>query len=245
MKNNILSVGQEMALCADYQSLIPKTTLENKYGIGWRKLDKILKKYNIPTNSQTKYLTGRKKLSMYEYWVKRYGKEIADKKMIIYSKKRSEIHSGKNNPMYNKPSPNGSGQGWKGWYKNFYFRSLRELSYVLFLDKNNIKWQSAEKKEFRIPYKDWNGIDRTYAPDFLIQDKKLIEIKPKRLQKTPLVVAKITAAIEFCKNNDLEFEIIDFSINALEIKESLNNGLIKFARDYKERFLEYYNKSNF
>jgi hypothetical protein len=33
--------------------------------------------------------------------------------------------------MYGKPSPQGSGNGWSGWYKGKYFRSIMELSFIV------------------------------------------------------------------------------------------------------------------
>ncbi|MBR4316812.1 MAG: hypothetical protein IKP65_07630 [Alphaproteobacteria bacterium] len=45
--------------------------------------------------------------------------------MIELKKKYSEKSKGKNNPMYGKPAPKGSGNGVSGWYKGWFFRSLR------------------------------------------------------------------------------------------------------------------------
>ena len=39
--------------------------------------------------------------------------------------------SGEQNPMFGKQTPTGAGNGWSGWYKDWYFRSLGELSYVV------------------------------------------------------------------------------------------------------------------
>lgn len=44
-----------------------------------------------------------------------YGKE----KAVELKEKLSERFSGEGNPMFGKPSPEGSGNGWSGWYKNF------------------------------------------------------------------------------------------------------------------------------
>ena len=89
--------------------------------------------------------------SVYEAWVEKYGIEEADKRMVACKKKHSKNNSGSNNPMYGKPSPNGSGNGWKGWYKERYFRSLRELTYMLELEESATSWVSAEN--ISIPYK--------------------------------------------------------------------------------------------
>ena len=40
--------------------------------------------------------------------------------------------------MYGRFSPRGSGNGWSGWYKEWYFRSLLELSYMINETKFNM-----------------------------------------------------------------------------------------------------------
>lgn len=104
--------------------------------------------------------------SFYDIWVSKYGKDVADEKMIAFKKKQSSNNSGKNNPMYGKPSPNGSGNGWSGWYKDKFFKSLKELSCMVTFESLCYDWESAEKKKFRIAYIDWDGVERNYFPDF-------------------------------------------------------------------------------
>lgn len=213
-----------------------------------KSFDLVCKYFNIGRDVLERIFTERgitvikhsqKGVTFYDKWALLYGESKAKEMYDEYLALQSKNNSGENNAMYGKPSPNGSGHGWKGWYKKFYFRSLRELSYVLYLDDNNIRWETAEKKRFRIKYQDYKGTERTYAPDFLVNNNKLVEIKPKRLQNSPLIKLKTEAAIKFCKENDLIFEILDFPINAVRIELALNCGFIKFARDYKERFLNY------
>ena len=92
-----------------------------------------------------------------------YGKEKAEE----IKKKISKRSSGSNNPMFGKPSPQGSGNGWSGWYKGFFFRSLLELS---FLVKSNIS--EIENAEYiKIKYIDENGKERNYLPDYLKNKK--------------------------------------------------------------------------
>lgn len=158
----------------------------------------------------------------------------AEQKIIEYSNKVSKNMSGTNNPMFGKPSPNGSGNGWKGWYKKWFFRSLRELSYALYLDEKNILWESGER--IVIPYTQHNGNKGTYRPDFFIIPSKIVEIKPKRLHNSPKIIAKTKSAIEFCKTNNMTFEIIDFPINSDKIKELYLNKLIQFQPKYETKF---------
>lgn len=187
----------------------------------------------------SKNLVKRTGLNLYEYWAARFGVEKADELNKKLKQRQSNNFSGSGNPMYGKPSPQGSGNGYKGWYKGFYFRSLRELSYLLDLDDSNIAWSSGEAHKFDVPYINYDGTQRTYRPDFFVNNEKLVEIKPKRLQKTPNIMAKTAAAIEKCKEWGLKYEITDYKIQAEKIKKALDAGLVKFTRDYEKRFLEY------
>jgi len=128
-------------------------------------------------------------------------------KSSLIKKKLSIKSSGENNPMYGKLSPNGSGNGWSGWYKGWFFRSLRELSYMIYvIERFSLKWKNAEQI-IKIKYINYDGSKRTYRPDFLIEDKYLVEIKPKSLQSSPLIILKSNAARIFCKDNNLIFKI--------------------------------------
>ena len=61
----------------------------------------------------------------YEVWIEKYGKDEADKRLDALKQKLSVAFSGVNNPMYGKPTPQGAGNGWSGWYNGWYFRSLK------------------------------------------------------------------------------------------------------------------------
>ena len=180
--------------------------------------------------------------SFYDVWVEKHGKEEANERMVQYKKKMSKSKSGKNNPMYGKPSPMGSGNGWSGWYKEWYFRSLRELSYVInVLEENNLEWISAEKKKFMIPYKDWDGTSRTYRADFFVENKKLVEVKPNRLKQAITNSLKAKAAKKFCKENGYEYEMVEAKrLKDDQILDLYKKGLIKFIDRYEAKFKEKY-----
>lgn len=134
---------------------------------------------------------------VYDIWEERHGKEEADKRMTEFRNKLSAASSGKNNPMYGRPSPKGSGNGWSGWYKNWYFRSLRELSYMIrVIERKKYEWESAETKKFSITYKNLDGAERTYRADFFINKDTLVEIKPKKMMDTPINREKKKVAIK-------------------------------------------------
>jgi len=147
------------------------------------------------------------------------------------------LQSGKNNPMYGKPSPTGSGNGWANWYKGRHFRSLRELQYFISdVEGKGLSCESAQK--YRIPYKSYDGTDRTYQPDFLVGNS-LIEIKPKKLWETPLVKLKREAAEKFCNERGLTYKLIDVVPNSSILKDKYLNGEIRFVEKYKTRFEKY------
>ncbi len=117
-----------------------------------------------------------------------YGKHHSEK-----TKKRISYRmSGINNPMYGKPSPQGSGNGWSGWYKDQYFRSILELSAMIHFENNNIIYELAEK--MRIKYSFVNS-ERTYAPDFYLPENDIVvECKYSKLINSPNNIAKFNSA---------------------------------------------------
>lgn len=181
--------------------------------------------------------------SLYDIWLEKYGENEAKKRDEEYKKKISLKSSGENNGMYGKPSPQGSGNGWSGWYKNWFFRSIHELSYMInVIEKENAKWESAETKKYKIQYFNIKGEKRNYFPDFLINDKKIIEIKPERLKKTISVLLKAEAAKEFCEKNNFEFEIVSPKLlTSEEILSLYFNKEIKFTDKYEEKFKKRFN----
>jgi hypothetical protein len=179
--------------------------------------------------------------SLYDIWEQKYGKIEADKRLEEFKAKISKATSGKNNPMYGKPSPQGSGNGWSGWYKGIYFRSLLELSFLVnWVDRFNLKIENAECKKYKIQY-DSNGSERNYFADWVINEKYLIEIKPKKLWSTPQNKAKSEAAEEYCKENNLIFKIIEpLKIETIQIISLYNTKKLKFSKNYEDRFREEY-----
>lgn len=138
-----------------------------------------------------KPMTGR---SVYSVWLEKFGSEVADRLMKEFQDKQRKNFSGSNNPMFGKPAPQGSGNGWSGWYQGHYFRSLLELSYLLDIEKRGLHWETGEQKKFAVLYQ-LNGQVRTYFPDFhLTSSDVFIEVKPKRLLHTLENLAKFDAA---------------------------------------------------
>lgn len=177
---------------------------------------------------------------LYNIWLEKYGIEEANRRLVEFKIKQSDAHKGEKNSMFGKPAPQGSGNGWSGWYKDWYFRSLRELSYMIkVLEAEQLDWKTPDK-DFKIPYIDYTGQTRTYFPDFII-DNRLIEIKPVKLHNTPKVIAKKEAAEKFCLSQNMVYELVDPPmLSEEEIKQLYINGQIKFLEKYEEKFKERY-----
>jgi hypothetical protein len=201
----------------------------------YTKTDDFKQKISNATKGEKNGMYGK---SLYETWLNQYGKEEADKKYDIWKSKISNATKGEKNGMYGKSSPNGSGNGWSGWYKGTFFRSLLELSYIVnIFERFNIEWESAEQKKYIIKYVNSEGISRTYRPDFIVSNKYLIEIKPKKLHNSKSVKEKTNAAIDFCKSNNLIFKITEtIKLSIDEIIELKNSNNLKFTDRYEQKF---------
>lgn len=193
-------------------------------------------KMSIVTSGENNGMYGR---SFYDVWLEKYGKDIADEKMSTLKKIHSENNLGEKSYWYGKSSPKGSGNGWSGHYNNHYFRSLRELSFIIDMDEKNINWKSAES--IKIPYIKSDGNKSFYRPDFLYENY-LIEIKPIKLMYIEINKLKKAAAILYCKENNLIYKMIDIEICFDKISKLFDDGMIIFTERYKEKFKKFRKK---
>lgn len=180
----------------------------------------------------------KKQKPFYDVWVDKYGVEIAQEKIKNHKKRLSERYSGENNPMFGKPAPNGSGNGWKSHYKGIFFHSLRELCfYIEATEKNELKCERINLlKKYRVSYKDKNNISRTYTADFIINDDTIVEIKPVKLQNTICNLEKFKAMEKFCSENNLKFKIIDQAIDINILIPKFLSGELVFIGKSNEKF---------
>ena len=178
--------------------------------------------------------------TLHSVWVDKFGLEVADEKLLATKEKLSKRNSGEGNPMYGKQSPTGSGNGWSGWYKGWYFRSLRELTYMVkVIERFNLQWVSGESNKYKIEYLDYNGNKRNYFPDFIINGKYIVESKPKKLWNSDNVIRKKEAAILYCKTTGLKYKLVDVGkLNNDEIKILYQRDLIKFLPRYEIKYKE-------
>jgi len=201
------------------------------------KTDDFKKKMSEVTSGKNNPMYGR---SPYDIWLLKYGKAEADKRMESFRRKKSEQTKGEKNPMYGRPTPQGAGNGWSGWYKGWFFRSLKELSYMIqVIEVMGWQWESAETKELSIPYKDYKGDDRTYRADFLINKDTLVEVKPKKLMTSISNTLKKEAAVQFCEVKGLQYKMVDVKkLPDERIRKLYDSGQIKFTKTYDKKMKE-------
>ena len=140
--------------------------------------------------------------------------------------------------MFGKPAPKNSGNGICGWYKGWFFRSILELSYMIFvIERFNLEWKSAENSEFKVEYT-IDGVNRNYFPDFVVGNKYVVECKPKKLWTTNSNLTKFECAEKFYKEKNLKFKVRDIKkIQKEELIKLIEQGLVILTNKWKEKIL--------
>lgn len=154
-----------------------------------------------------------------QFWKNNKGKTVeelyGEEKGKLIRQIKSEQNSGSNNPAYNKIYKN-VGRA-RGYYKQFFFRSLWEYSYIKFLESSGYDLQDIQYEKISIKF-NFKETERTYRPDFYItKERKLIEIKSKWHLKNDnlLIESKKEAAEKWCLENNSTYHILteeDFPI---------------------------------
>lgn len=233
------AAGTRVSKIAEYNRAQKGKTLEERLGkqkaVEVReKLSRKLSGDNNP-NYQGKYSKfeaaheAKKGKTFEEY----YGEERAR----VLRQKISRATSGSNNPMYGKSPSKLSGSGLKGYFKNVFFRSYLELSYLIQLDKLHVKVESAETTKFTVLYK-LDNVNRTYKPDFYLPDtNEVIEIKWSRLAQTK----KVQIQASFAQSQFDNYKILtehDIQLSTLdEIKMYIEHGIlniVKYSKSFKQ-----------
>lgn len=202
------------------------------------KTDEFRKKMSEVTSGTNNPMYGK---SFYDIWLEKYGEDEAEKRLKKFKELQSINTKGSKNPMYGKPSPQGSGNGWKGWYNGIFFRSLLELSFLVnYIERFNLIFENGELNKFKITYIDFNGNNKNYFSDFIINNKYMVEIKPKRLHNSKTVQLKANAAIEFCEQHNLIYKLIEPNkLNKKQILNLMESGNLIFMKKYLEKIINY------
>jgi len=96
----------------------------------------------------------------------------------------------------------------KGYYLansgvTYHYDSMSELAMMMHLDKIKAYW--IKNTKLRIPYI-FEGKERKYIPDFIIDGITISEIKGSN--DKPELPFKVRAAVKYCRENGLLYELI-------------------------------------
>lgn len=106
------------------------------------------------------------------------------------------------------------------------------------IERFNINWISAETNDYRIEYIKEDDVKSTYCADFILDNKYMIEIKPKALIK--YVKVKSDAAIRFCNENNLKYKIVTpRKIELEKLIEIYASGYLKFTEKTEAKYIKY------
>ncbi len=134
---------------------------------------------------------------------------------------------------------------FKGWYRGWFFRSLKELSYALHLDKSNIPWKTAEVPELTVKYIDIYGKEKKHYADFFVDGHIIVEVKPRKHQKGKTVQLKAAAMKEFCEKKGYTYNMVSpRRIVKKELEELIKDGKVTLTDDCKGK-VEGYIKGTF
>lgn len=87
----------------------------------------------------------------------------------------------------------------------------------------------------------FGGVERKYFADFLVSEKYLVEIKPRKLWDSMLVSVKKDAAICFCEANGFVYKLVDLGrISNAQIMLLYESGELVFTDRYSKLFKEKY-----
>jgi len=169
-----------------------------------------------------------------QIWMHEYGEAKGREMYRRHMRAIAKKNRGRLGP---RPSNTSGGYGVKGWYNGFFFRSLKELSFIL-ANETSHKIESAEGL-IRVKYRDGDRF-RYYYPDFVLDDKDIVEVKDKYSMSDTKVLAKMKALKRFCKGTRYTCRIEDISLNQAAIKTLYLEGKIVFSSRHDEYVKETY-----
>lgn len=105
-------------------------------------------------------------------------------------------------------------------------------------------WRSAESLDLRVEYVDIYGKTKKHYADFFVDGKIVVEIKPRRLQKTKTVQLKANAMRAFCDiHNYVYMMVAPRRIPIKDLEELVDNGTIKLTDDSKKKYKGYISRN--
>jgi predicted RNA-binding Zn-ribbon protein involved in translation (DUF1610 family) len=139
------------------------------------------------------------------------------------------------------PAPQGSGNGWSGHYHGTYFRSLKELSFIInVIEAEHHTFENAEKACFGIPYADEKGDMHIHYADFVLDGSTIVEVKPARLAQSPKVKAKQAAGEKWAAERGMQYVLrLDNSFPLLTDEQMTtlhDSGDVVFISRYEAKY---------
>lgn len=127
--------------------------------------------------------------------------------------------------------------GIKGWYKGIFFRSSYEYFFMKRLEREGVSLRDDVSVEpFRIRY-EFDNVEKHYVPDFLVKSRNVLyEVKSSYSKQGNENEAKFHAAIEFCSQRGMTFEVVtenDFDVPS-DVRQVLANDKCVFILERKK-----------
>lgn len=111
---------------------------------------------------------------------------------------------------------NGARTGYGIGHKHGWFSDLQDGSEIYFrssYEERFLEWCVRENRKVRpcrvvIPYTTSEGLRRNYLPDFIVDETRMVEIKPQALCAVGVNPAKFCAATAYCASKGMSFHIV-------------------------------------
>ena len=129
---------------------------------------------------------------------------------------------------------------FKGWIGDWFFRSLKEVSFYISCKENGLTCRTAETEEFAVWYTDIYGRRRKHYPDFFVNEHIVVEVKPRSHQKGKTVQLKAKAMKEFCDSKGYLYQMVSpRKVSKEALEKLIKNKEIIFTDDCKDKIEQY------
>ena len=95
----------------------------------------------------------------------------------------------------------------KKFLQLFYYRSSYELNFIKICEEYDFIFDLAPPY-FKIKYTSIDGYNKNYIPDFILNKKYLVELKPYKLLNYDNNPLKFKAGNNYCENNNLVYVLL-------------------------------------
>lgn len=108
---------------------------------------------------------------------------------------------------------------------------------MLEMDAQGRSWKSAESMS--VTYK-LNGVAHKYKPDFIVDDKVVVEIKPAKMTELKINKLKFEAAREQFTKLGLEYQVVSPpAVSKKVLNDLINTGKIRIVDHLVKKFKKF------